>query len=333
VPVDNFSGRWVGTFSFSAGAHEFTAATNDGMRVWVDGALLIDRWFDQAATTYQATRTLAAGEHEVKVDHYESAGTAAAQLSWRNLDLPPPPPPPPGSEPGPIAGQGYTKVFADEFDALDRSVWDDHIWYSSPPAPNAQYVQEGVLHLVSRRSQGFPDVTTTTLASRAFRHGYFEARIRWTKGNGSWPAVWLFSKTHATNALWPTPACPEPTCLSAELDVFEGQGQEPTVFYGTLHRNSCGCYGAPNQQNSNNWQSAGVDLTADFHVVSALWTASEVRWYLDGRYLMTTPTYDSTDQEMFLLLQMWTGGWTGDVDATTPDELHTEVDWVRVWQR
>jgi hypothetical protein len=30
---------------------------------------------------------------------------------------------------------------------------------------------------------------------------------------------------------------------------------------------------------------------------------------------------------------MWTGGWTRDTDATTPAALHTEVDWVRVWQK
>jgi hypothetical protein len=35
---------------------------------------------------------------------------------------------------------------------------------------------------------------------------------------------------------------------------------------------------------------------------------------------------------MYIILQMWTGGWTSGTNATTPDELRTEVDWVRVWQ-
>src|SRR3954463_11705629 len=35
---------------------------------------------------------------------------------------PPPPPPPPGSEPAPIAGQGYHEAFRDDFTTLDRSV-------------------------------------------------------------------------------------------------------------------------------------------------------------------------------------------------------------------
>lgn len=335
VPVDNFSGRWVGTFSFAAGAHEFTAATNDGMRVWVDGALLIDRWFDQAATTYQATRTLAAGEHEVKVDHYESAGTAVAQLSWRNLDLPPPPP---GSEPGPIAGQGYAVTFEDDFSALNRDVWCNRQWYEEQPPANAQYILEGVLHVVSRRSQGYANASVSSepcgqATPRSFRNGYFESRFRWTRGNGSSPAFWLFSTTHATNPNWPSPACPGPECLSGEIDVFEGQGREPGVYLGTIHRNSCGCYGVPNQQRQGVARPVGMDLTAGFHTYAVLWTPAEVKWYLDGALLGSVSAFDSTDQPMHLIFYQWPQSWTRDPDATSPDELHIEVDWVRVWQR
>jgi hypothetical protein len=48
---------------------------------------------------------------------------------------------------------------------------------------------------------------------------------------------------------------------------------------------------------------------------------------------MSAPTYDSTNQPMYLLLQMWTGGWTGDPNSTTPDLLETQVDYVDVWQK
>jgi hypothetical protein len=30
---------------------------------------------------------------------------------------------------------------------------------------------------------------------------------------------------------------------------------------------------------------------------------------------------------------MWVGGWTEDPDASTPDPLETQVDYVSVWQR
>jgi beta-glucanase (GH16 family) len=50
-----------------------------------------------------------------------------------------------------------------------------------------------MLHLVSRRSQGYGDVTISSHGKRNVRQGYFEARMRWTKGPAAWPAFWLAS--------------------------------------------------------------------------------------------------------------------------------------------
>jgi hypothetical protein len=242
--------------------------------------------------------------------------------------------PPPA--PVPIRNQGYRRVFTDDFNVFSRRVWTNKIWYERDPPPGAIFTRNSVLHLVSRRDQGYPNIGVTTLnaggGTRSFRRGYFEARMRWTKGNGAWPAFWLLSRTHATNPKWPTAACPLPTCLSAEIDVFEGQGAEPNAFYGTIHRNSC-CYDTPDAINSNNRASLRTDLSASWHVYALRWTASEVRWYLDGREVMRAPTFDSTNQDMFLLFDMNTGGWTRGISATTPQALQTEVDWVRVWRK
>jgi beta-glucanase (GH16 family) len=64
-----------------------------------------------------------------------------------------------------------------------------------------------------------------------------------------------------------------------------------------------------------------------------LWTPTQVSWYLDGRRMMSATPYDSLNQPMFLLLQMWTGGWTYDPDSTTPSTIETRVDYVQVWQK
>src|SRR5207253_1243442 len=82
LPVDNFSARWTGRFQFAGGNVTFTARADDGVRVFVDGAAVIDQWHDQPATTYTAARTLSAGEHEVKVEYYERGGDAVIQVSW-----------------------------------------------------------------------------------------------------------------------------------------------------------------------------------------------------------------------------------------------------------
>jgi len=90
LPVDNFSARWTGRFNFGGGSATFTARTDDGMRVFLDGVAIIDQWRDQPATTYTATRTVSAGEHEVKVEYYERGGDAVAQVSWTGATAPAP---------------------------------------------------------------------------------------------------------------------------------------------------------------------------------------------------------------------------------------------------
>jgi glucose/arabinose dehydrogenase len=82
VPVDHFSARWTGTFDFPGGSTVFTATADDGMRLWVDGQLVIDAWVDQSATTYTATRTLAAGAHAIRIEYYENAVDATARVGW-----------------------------------------------------------------------------------------------------------------------------------------------------------------------------------------------------------------------------------------------------------
>ena len=258
---------------------------------------------------------------------------------------PPPPDPEPvacesSSAPEPVADLGYQLRFSDCFDTLSRSVWCSNQWWEPTPPLGTQYAEDGVLHLVRRRSDGYPNVTVSSepcgqANPKSFRQGYFEARMRWTGVPGSGPAFWLLSTAHATNPNWPQPACPQPTCLSAEIDVFEGYGNHLDVFTGSIHRNSCGCYGEPSQMNSNNWQpQPGMNLSG-WHVYAARWTSTNVTWYLDGRSIMSASVYDSTDQPMHVLFYNWRTPWEpgNGTSAATPAELHTEVDWVRVWQQ
>jgi hypothetical protein len=80
--ANHFSARWTGDFYFEPGDYTFIANTNDGMRVWVDGVKVIDKWFNQATHEYQVTRTMSQGVHRVKVEYYEATGNALAQLRW-----------------------------------------------------------------------------------------------------------------------------------------------------------------------------------------------------------------------------------------------------------
>ncbi len=84
---DNFSTRWTGDWFFAPGTYRFTATTSDGMRVWIDGVPVFDRWFTQNETTYTFERTLEGGVHRVVVEYFEEGGTATARFHWQLLNL------------------------------------------------------------------------------------------------------------------------------------------------------------------------------------------------------------------------------------------------------
>jgi len=83
VNADNFSVRWTRNVYFAtSGNYTFSATVDDGVRVWVGGTLVIDRWYDQSRTTHTGTIYLTAGTHQVKVEYYERGGTAVCIASW-----------------------------------------------------------------------------------------------------------------------------------------------------------------------------------------------------------------------------------------------------------
>jgi chitodextrinase len=92
LPSMNFSARWEGSFTFSDGLYTFTAITSDGMRLYLDGNLILGRWSDQPPTTYTVSQAVNAGSHLVTVEYYDWNGTATAQVSWKNNATAPPVP-------------------------------------------------------------------------------------------------------------------------------------------------------------------------------------------------------------------------------------------------
>jgi hypothetical protein len=99
-----FSVRWTMRATFKSSMYTFKYAADNGMRIYVDGSLVIDRWGSGGSGT--VTRAMTAGRHLVKVEYFENAGSAQASFSYKRTPqsqppvVLPPPPPPPGSPPG-----------------------------------------------------------------------------------------------------------------------------------------------------------------------------------------------------------------------------------------
>jgi hypothetical protein len=64
-----------------AATYTFAVTADDGVRVYLDGTLVIDQWNDQPPTTYTASRPVAAGDRELSVEYYEHSEGAVARLA------------------------------------------------------------------------------------------------------------------------------------------------------------------------------------------------------------------------------------------------------------
>jgi len=83
VNAEYFSARWTRDVSFAtSGNYVFSATVDDGVRVWVDSVLVIDRWYPQARTTHSGSIYLNAGTHQVRVEYFEATGLAVCKVSW-----------------------------------------------------------------------------------------------------------------------------------------------------------------------------------------------------------------------------------------------------------
>lgn len=86
MPVNNFSVIWIRTLPFNASGYRFHALVDDGMRLYVDGVLVIDAWQDGTVRQVSGTITLAAGQHDVTVVYYERLDTAQIQVWWEQVN-------------------------------------------------------------------------------------------------------------------------------------------------------------------------------------------------------------------------------------------------------
>ena len=82
VNSDNFSVRWTRNVNFTGGRYRFTTQTDDGVRLWVNGTLVIDQWRDQPATTHAADVTVPSGSIPIRMEYYDHGAGAIARLSW-----------------------------------------------------------------------------------------------------------------------------------------------------------------------------------------------------------------------------------------------------------
>ncbi len=85
VAGDNFGAAWNGQVQIPCtGNYSFCVTGDDGVRLWIDGALVDNGWNYQGATQYcNASASYTAGSlHTLRMDYFQGGGGAVAQLQW-----------------------------------------------------------------------------------------------------------------------------------------------------------------------------------------------------------------------------------------------------------
>ncbi|MBP7051190.1 MAG: hypothetical protein KBE65_09255 [Phycisphaerae bacterium] len=84
IPVDLFSVRWTADLEIAvADTYTFTTSTDDGVRLYLNDELIINKWIDQGTTSWSSTpKYLEPGIYTLIMEYYENGGGAVAQLSW-----------------------------------------------------------------------------------------------------------------------------------------------------------------------------------------------------------------------------------------------------------
>ena len=84
IGPDKWSVRWTGQVqALESGSYTFSTNTDDGLRLWVDGKMIIDHWVGGPFPGGAGTIVLeGARKYSIKMEYFDDTQSASARLSW-----------------------------------------------------------------------------------------------------------------------------------------------------------------------------------------------------------------------------------------------------------
>ena len=232
-------------------------------------------------------------------------------------------------------------LFMEDFDTLSVSAnrigparWTAHTPWNGDfgdarflnPGPNGPFkVEDGILSITAKKNSD-GDWTSGLLAAadrsgrgRGTQYGYFEARMKFPPGPGTWPAFWLVPLVPADGRDG-----------NVEMGVIEYYGHNPRAYQsglgvhsvdpeireGTIHHTVV----PPGDVLVNSFNTYGLDISPDWSV-----------YFLNGEEVWRAPTPSRLTERMYPIVNLALGsGWPID---ETPDPSVMYVDYVHVYTR
>ena len=241
------------------------------------------------------------------------------------------------NQPGALDLSSYKMTFEDKFDRIDVSAWGPGTrWIAhtpwngdfgdaafADPTPNFPFTtKDGVLQIEARKDpdgkwrSGMLASTDPKGAGFSQEFGYFELRAKLPAGPGPWPAFWLIGNKAPGG--------------SAEIDVLEYVGHDPSKYEATVHV-------WPRDGKGRNYEAKFAvpvpsgSLTESFHNYGVAVDAHEIVFYLDRQEVARTPTPQEHKQKLFLLISLAMGSGFPIDKAPNPSTM--QVEYVRAYAK
>jgi alpha-L-fucosidase len=89
IPAEPFSSQWTGQVEAPlTETYTFTTVSDDTVRLWVDGRLIIDNTTPHGPAVDRGTIALQAGRrHAIRLEHTEQGGEASMKLIWSSPNI------------------------------------------------------------------------------------------------------------------------------------------------------------------------------------------------------------------------------------------------------
>ena len=256
---------------------------------------------------------------------------------------------------------GYTQAYgsgtaqcADDYD-FDTLVWSDE--FNGPKVDTAKwnfetgngnwgwgngeleyYTAGNNTSFVSENGETFlritakSDLTSTRMTTKnkwAFRYGRIVAKIRYSSGNGSWPAFWMLG---TGSGRWPQ---------CGEIDIMEHANNDK-YYSSTLHWHAMGpAYNGGYDDSTHKSQGSkySVANTEEWHQYGIYWKGDELIFTFDGKKVTRKVIGDEATKcfqypAYFILNFAMGGNFVGRPSKNTFENLpwNMDVDYIRVYQ-
>ena len=347
-PSDNFSIQWEGKINIEKGGkYTFYTIADDGVRLYVDGFLIIDEWRPQPATEFSGSIVLSPNKkYSIKVEYFEEGGGEAMILGWESdsfskrlltsdfLETN-------SGIPG-LLGTYFTNksLASTPNNALYKRVDKQLNWVSSGGWGNneLQYytndydnvrLEEGKLIIEAHKKyhRGSKYTSSRIKTRRHWKYGRFEIMAKLPSGRGSWAAAWALPQDWEYGP-WPH---------SGEIDIFEHVGFHEGEIISSVHNSiNHGDLSKTNQQGSKFIPNA----CNEFHKYAIEWEKEEMRFYTDEQLVLRFkknnqgPELWPFDKPFHFLFNIAIGGSWGGAQGIDDDIFPTkmEIEYFRVYQ-